>query len=683
LFLLPWIALLLGFLLLAGLVDRDGSHRFSLHAAFLASVVLWGATLVAITEALSLGSLIERGWLAVAWGMAIAGAAIFGGRRQRIARGWLRFRAAWKGLASWEWGILAAVALLAIVLLLVAWFSPANNVDSQIYHMGRVVHWAQNHSLRAYAATNFGQNTKPLWAEAAILNLRVLWGSDRPANLVQWFSMLTSLAAVSGLAQLLGADRRGQVLAVAFAFSIPLGILEATSTQNDYAVAMWVACLVYFVVRLKKNPSSVVDLTLVGLSLGLGLLTKGTFYAYAFPILVWFFLPRLAHVGVLHTIRDGLLVAALAVLLNLGYWGRNFASYGGPFGSPGGLPLVVNELFSPGVSTAPPGTVAPSTPSPETSAAQVPTPLPDSLPPLAALNPVESLGSRLAWFLQRLAQNFGQNSVMPFHFLTTVTWNTMLRLPGLFDPAYVHSLAEGMWNHEDTAGSPMHLLLGLAATIVLVILAIRRRELRLAAWLSLVTFAGYAMLGLISYSVDLFGIRYQLPFFVLSAPLVGLAATLYGRRAWPIALLTAVVIAMAVPYVLLNNMRPVIGWRPKTRSASVFTAPPLETLYTLVPEWQDEHAAVADQVLESSCRAVGLQLSPTPFDYPWWWLLQAPQSGVRIRNLGVAPPPRGPDAESGIQPCAIICTRCAGAQAVGGLPLVADYGHVQLFSGSP
>ena len=73
------------------------------------------------------------------------------------------------------------------MLFLIAWVSPANNVDSQIYHMGRVVHWAQNHSLRAYAATNFGQNTKPVWAEAAILNLRVLWGTDRPANLVQWF----------------------------------------------------------------------------------------------------------------------------------------------------------------------------------------------------------------------------------------------------------------------------------------------------------------------------------------------------------------------------------------------------------------------------------------------------------------------------------------------------------------
>jgi hypothetical protein len=256
----------------------------------------------------------------------------------------------------------------------------------------------------------------------------------------------------------------------------------------------------------------------------------------------------------------------------------------------------------------------------------------------------------------------------------------MLRFPGLFDPEYVRSLAGGMWNHEDTAGSPVHLLLGLGATIVLLILAIRRREMRLAASFSVVAFAGYAMLGLISYSVDLFGVRYQLPYFVLCAPLVGAAATALTRRTWPIALLTVVLIALAIPYVFLNNMRPVIGWRPKTRIGSVFTSPQVDILYALVPEWQDEHAAIAERFLESSCRTVGLRLSPTPFDYPWWWLLRAPQSGVRIRNLGVAPPPRGPDAESGIQPCAIICTTCAGAEEVGGFPLVADFGHVQLYS---
>jgi hypothetical protein len=272
----------------------------------------------------------------------------------------------------------------------------------------------------------------------------------------------------------------------------------------------------------------------------------------------------------------------------------------------------------------------------------------------------------------------GQNTVMPTHFLTSTAWGLMLRLPWLFAPDFVRSLAEGMWNHEDTAGSLLHLLLGLTAVLALVVLTIRRREMRLAALYGLVAFASYAMLTLISYSVDLFGVRYQLPFFVMCAPLVGVAATALTRKAWPTTLLTIALLAYAVPYVLLNNTRPVLGWRPKTRIASVFVAPQVDILYAMVAGFQDEDAAVANQILESSCRDVGLKIDYRGFDYPWWWLLRAPQSGVRIDNLTTSPPLEM-YADPAFQPCAIICTICGGEQEVEGLPLVVDYGHVQLF----
>ena len=74
------------------------------------------------------------------------------------------------------------------------------------------------------------------WAEIAILNLRILWGTDKPANLVQWGSLVGSLVAVSGVARLLGIGNRGRLLAVALAVSLPAAVLQATSTQNDLVV---------------------------------------------------------------------------------------------------------------------------------------------------------------------------------------------------------------------------------------------------------------------------------------------------------------------------------------------------------------------------------------------------------------------------------------------------------------
>jgi hypothetical protein len=53
-------------------------------------------------------------------------------------------------------------------------------VDLLIYHMSKVVHWAQNESLRHFAAINHAQLIRPPWAEMAILHLRTLFDPTGP-----------------------------------------------------------------------------------------------------------------------------------------------------------------------------------------------------------------------------------------------------------------------------------------------------------------------------------------------------------------------------------------------------------------------------------------------------------------------------------------------------------------------
>ena len=127
---------------------------------------------------------------------------------------------------------LLGIAAVAASLLVVAWISPPNNVDSLLYHMSRVVHWAQDHGLQHYPTARDHQLLKPIWAETAMLHLRLLWGNDRPVNLVQWFSMVVSVVGAVSLAALLGAGRAGRLLTAAFVILIPMGILQATSTTN-------------------------------------------------------------------------------------------------------------------------------------------------------------------------------------------------------------------------------------------------------------------------------------------------------------------------------------------------------------------------------------------------------------------------------------------------------------------
>src|SRR5262249_45093835 len=135
----------------------------------------------------------------------------------------------------------------------------------------------------------------PPWAEFAITHLQILSDSDRFANGIQWLSMVGSVVGVSLIAKLLGGDRKAQVFASVFAATIPMGILQASSTQNDFVVAFWLVCFVAYTLRIVTNRSDQESQTVVawepvlgaGASLGLALMTKGTAYIYSAPFVVW------------------------------------------------------------------------------------------------------------------------------------------------------------------------------------------------------------------------------------------------------------------------------------------------------------------------------------------------------------------------------------------------------------
>ena len=58
--------------------SRRGIHPPDLRSAFLSASVVWGVTLTAITEILSLPHLLTRGWLSVVWASAcFASAAVY------------------------------------------------------------------------------------------------------------------------------------------------------------------------------------------------------------------------------------------------------------------------------------------------------------------------------------------------------------------------------------------------------------------------------------------------------------------------------------------------------------------------------------------------------------------------------------------------------------------------------
>ncbi len=635
--------------------------------AFLKSAVLWGTLAALIPEGLGLFAGITRTWLAVAWLLALSLMVGWGVRHGLIGEGWRRLRSLRPPDSSAERGLILGLALVCLILLAVALAAPTNNVDSLGYHMSRVVHWAQNRSLRHYAASYYPQVSYPHWAEVAILNLHVLWGGDRLANLVQWSSMVGSLVAVSAIAASLGASTRGQLAASAFALSIPMGVLQSTSTQNDYAAGFWAALVAYFVALDWTRGLTRHEFLYLTLAFGLGLLTKATFFVYGAPFMLAYLARRLRKEGIVSLLLRIVVLIGVVSLLNSGVWLRNLITYGGPYGSPQVVSeeIAFLEALRPGPTDEQRETVEP------------PLRAEDSHPDAGILKEVVSF---LEWSGARIAESAALNLVTPVKFVNDRLYAALGQFPSIFRDHILRALSNAAWNHEDTAGNPIHLAAVPFCLAALLFLARARRTPGLGLLYSSLALSTFPLLAIaIQLATTDFGVRFQLPFFILWGPVVGVVVSGLGRR-WLSGFVGAGLILSAWPYVLLNNTRPVIGHTPwPTRVNSVFTAPPQEIAFAAWPELQEPYMAAVGLIEARSCTRVALRIDSGDPEYLFWWLLDAPQSGYRLENLNT-----DQSLERYIvtdfDPCVAVCTICGNRTELGGLALVTDFSGVRIFA---
>jgi hypothetical protein len=184
------------------------------------------------------------------------------------------------------------------------------------------------------------------------------------------------------------------------------------------------------------------------------------------------------------------------------------------------------------------------------------------------------------------------------------------------------------------------------------------------------------MLGVIRF--DAYGVRYQTPFFIAWAPVFGVAADGLGRKvaAW----MAVCLVLASLPWVLLNRTRPMIGWRPRTSTDSIFRTPASELLFANWIERRDPSIAAAQAVEATGCKQVGLRLDSHDWEYSFWWLLRAPQSGVHIEVLNPAPYLER-YADPSFRPCVVVCTICGSRPQAYGLHLMVAFSDVRVYAG--
>ncbi|MEO8597756.1 MAG: hypothetical protein ABI759_30830 [Candidatus Solibacter sp.] len=580
-----------------------------MRESILRAAVLAGVAVVAITELLSPLHLLRWWTVAAAWLLAAALIARQLPRPQRA-----RWRPVEGTLALLTVAVAAVVALVAIL-------SPPNSADAMAYHLPRVVYWAQSGSVAFFPTPYLNQIMLQPLAEYFMLHTYLLSGGDRLINVVAFGAYLGSIVGVAAIAQALGLGTRAQAWAALFCATLPNAILQGSGAKNDFLLAFYLVCAVYFTAR-RNAPYA-------ALAAALALATKGTAYLFLPPVLVYAaaVLPR----------RRLLWIPAAACLINGPQYARNLQLSGSPLGfdsaQANGVFRWRNEhlTWRPLVSNA-----------------------------LRHLS--EQLGMRSpAW-----NQAVYQRTVRLHQALGLDAQDGDTTWPGArFEPPRNA-------NHEANANSHWQLLLLLAAALAALFARNRVWTLYAAGLLAaFLLFCWY-----LKYQPFL--ARLELPLFVAAAPL---AAYLVDRLRHPaVALVLGLfLVNNARPALFENWTRPLKGPR------SLFATTRNDNYFSDMGQWDNKASYVeaVDRLARSGCTRVGLDISENQLEYPVQVLLRQRVPGAWFVHTGVTGPSAKYADGSERTVCAVLCPDCTGndqkRQLYGNFGVPLDIGRFWLF----
>lgn len=536
-----------------------------------------------------------------------------------------------KALSPFLLLLVLGIVSTTLIVGLIGLVAPPNTWDSMTYHMSRVVHWIQNGSVAHYPTYNLPQLFHPPFAEFAIMHLQILSGGDRFANMVQWFSMISSIIGVSLIAKELNASIRGQVFAAVFCATIPMGILQASSTQNDYVVSFWLVCLAYYILLVIKTKNQPDLLFFIGASLGLALLTKSSGYLYAFPFMVWFGLVQIRRWH-WQSWQPILLTTTIAILLNLNHYLRNLDLFGSVIGTPENFSVEYKiEVIS----------------------------LPTFL---------SNLFRNLALHLD-IVRNLGlQNFITP---ITGIANKLLLMFHSaigvnMYDPRITaaYSGVPGLSFDENIAGNPLHffVILGLLFYCLLQ-KKLRKNNLLLIYFLTIIS--GFLLLCLL-LKIQSYQSRHHLSAFLLFSAVVGVSLSQIPLRKVANSLAILLIVA-SLPWVFQNKFRPIAA------EANIFNLSRIEQYFINRPQLQEPYVQAANFVLSTGCQHVGLSLGKgisvgnEYWEYPFWVLFHQQTKNIRLENVepqNVSLPLAQNYPHNNFTPCAIVAVRTGNEEPI-------------------
>lgn len=465
------------------------------------------------------------------------------------------------------------IGFILIITFFIAIAYPPNNWDSMTYHLPRIEHWIQNGNLNHYYTSNMRQLAYAPFAEIAILHSRVLSNNDWLMNLVQWFAFVGTIIVVSKIAARYGLDKKYQLVAGLFFATLPMAILQASSTQTDLIVAFWLVCLADRFLLWKEDRTFRLAVEF-GIALGLAILTKGSAYPIAFPFVVMFGFTCVKQYR--KYLLYGVCAALICLMLNFPHYVRNFISYDNPIHTNGEtMSVPTPKSFFIGLFS--------------NVYVNLPSPLPESEKINQSLSNVDK-------------------SIFPY------------------GKPYIYSL--GSWIsskggvasfHEDTVRNPLHLLL-LLLSFALLLLFFRKSKMR--SYCLIVLFAWLMFILCIPWQPWV--TRLQVPLFALSAPLFAMVFSKLRYNMVKNACLILVCFYCLFPLffsesrpLLYSSSIPVIR-NMTAKENSVWVSSRDKLFFNNYPDLYDKYTAASDILVKSQISDIGLIMGSDTWEYPLW-----------------------------------------------------------------
>jgi hypothetical protein len=491
------------------------------------------------------------------------------------------------------------IIFLIIGVGVIVFIAPPNTWDAMNYHMSRIMHWIQNQSLAHYPTSFEPQLYQSPLAELIILHFQILSGGDRFANAVQWFSMIGCVIGASLIAKQIEGSLSSQVISALIVTTIPMGILQASSVKNDYLLAFWLICLaniLFFLDRqfIRKKILFLLSLAF-SVSLGLALLTKGTANVYALPFTIYFFwilLKKLRQDSWQFFLSFGVVI----FIINFGYYTRNFILYGSFLG-----PLRESQDASSSYKNE-------------------------------IVNPLV--------LISNLLRNIGSNLGTPIRFLNQKIYALINKIHGLmgmdindtrttfsgnfYIPSGLPTL--GFSGNEDNASNTIICLLALSAIIIFLFNKKLRKNRKLTIYLSLVLSSLLLFSLLVKWQPWV--TRLHLPIFVLFSSFVAVVFTKILTKK-QLRILILVLIISALPWLMLNRYRPLVG------SYNIFQSSRLEQYFVRQQALKEPYLEAASFLKAKNCSIIGLDLK-NPYEYPLWIALKNAQiDSLQLQHINV------------------------------------------------